>query len=282
MFGIDDVAIGMTAAAAIGGGSSLLGGLFGGESAEDAAAESAYQNRQAQKEQFLYNRALMNQANQFSAQQSQINRDWQEQMSNSAFQRQKADLVAAGYNPLLAVGSGGASTPAGSAAHGASSSVGSYQNPVSQKGDILASSIANAGANTANTALQAIRTFNDADLNNARKGMLESSKALADIQKDFSVSDANMRTVDNAARFEAMTGVQNSGVNSVLNASGVSRERFNALVDMYKEQIRVGKYMPALNAIGETVGIVKDSVSAYQGIKGKPAPVVNKTTNFYQ
>lgn len=55
-------------------------------------------------------------ANAFTAQQAQINRDWQTEMSNTAFQRQVADMQAAGINPALAMsGSSGASTPSGAA-----------------------------------------------------------------------------------------------------------------------------------------------------------------------
>lgn len=53
-------------------------------------------------------------ANTFSAEEAQKARDWEEEMSNTAFQRQVADMQKAGLNPALmygGAGSAGASTP---------------------------------------------------------------------------------------------------------------------------------------------------------------------------
>lgn len=72
-----------------------------------------------------FNENLQHQSQEFNSAQAVAQRTWAEQMSNTAHQRQVADLRKAGLNPILSARHGGASSPAGSAGSAGAGSGGS-------------------------------------------------------------------------------------------------------------------------------------------------------------
>jgi len=88
------------------GGSSLLGSIF----SANTSASNVSQQIAAQQ-------GMQTQSEAFNAEQAQLNRSFQETMSNTAYQRASKDMKSAGLNPMMMFGSGGpASVPGGSSA----------------------------------------------------------------------------------------------------------------------------------------------------------------------
>jgi hypothetical protein len=105
------------------GGSNLLGSMF----SSSTAASNVQAQIQAQQQ-------MQAQSEQFNAGQAQIGRDYNTQMSNTAYQRASSDMKSAGLNPMMMFGSGSAaSTPSSPTA-----SVGTPTVPVSQSKGSLA------------------------------------------------------------------------------------------------------------------------------------------------
>ena len=123
------------------------------EQASSAAQIQAQKGMIAQSNDFtakqneinrIFQQNSADKAMKFSSEEAQKNRDWQEQMSNTAYQRAITDLQAAGLNPILAYTQGGASSPAGSAGSGyqASGSSGSSASGTASKANAAGASAA--------------------------------------------------------------------------------------------------------------------------------------------
>ena len=65
--------------------------------------------------QGIYNHIENSTAMNYNSAEALANREWQEHMSSTAYQRAVEDMKKAGLNPILAFANGGASTPGGSA-----------------------------------------------------------------------------------------------------------------------------------------------------------------------
>lgn len=97
----------------------------------EASARSLEYAREANK---LQQEMWQKQAD-YNANQAKLDRDFQEYMSNTAYQRAVKDLFAAGLNPILAVGNMGASTPVGAMATSGMANMNMAQSFADQRGE---------------------------------------------------------------------------------------------------------------------------------------------------
>lgn len=236
---MDPVTVGL-----VGGGIASASGIFGASQSLKATRETNAANAAMAREQMAF----------------------QERMSNSAHQRESADLKAAGLNRILGVSGAGASSPGGASA--------TMQQPSTNMGTAIADSV--------NSGLSASNLF--ADLNNKDAATaktladtvnsLEQKKVIEATEKGLSLSNAKQAgTLDSEIKrqkHEADRAHFESGISSnrwdesaeELKQSRLRTEREKADTPRYKEQSEFDrKALPIDNTI-RRVGDALDAVTS--------------------
>lgn len=153
-------------------------------------------------------------ANAFSAAEAQKQRDYETEMQNTAYQRQVADMRAAGVNPALAMSNGQPSTPSGSSASSVSPSGAGISmsdlmqlNMLPLQRKMLEAQTANVGADTAKKEAETEEAKNRAQ-NVALVNQYYPSVTEAGLQKTLSSIGVDLSTIDKNDAEVALTNVR--------------------------------------------------------------------------
>lgn len=222
------------------GGANLLGSIF------SSSTTASNTNAQIAAQQ-----AMQGQAQQFNAEQAQIQRDYQTQMSNTAYQRASSDMQKAGLNPMMMFGSGGAaSTPSG-----ASASTGTPTVPVSQKQSPFAG-LGDAVSKAVSSAIS-MKTFDKMteEVSNLRlQGAKIAAETVTEGAKPPLLRETTLRTANEAQKLGLTM--------PVARLAGKSAEDIEALPDWLRQSLNVGSF-----AGGKLSDVLQPLVSSATGFK---------------
>lgn len=194
----------------------LLGGAIGGIA---SAITTAVQSKKQRK---------------FASYQAQLNRDFQERLSSTAYQRSVADLRKAGLNPILAYQQGGASTPAGATA---TSSIADQAGAIAR------------GAEVGKEAAQSAQRFRE------ELRLLKEERKVKRELRDKTEAEADLLRINSAKMFQ----------DYLLDQTRLPGLRWEAEMD----KSEAGKAGRAMRRAGEATGAFNPLKGLFGGSKGK-------------
>lgn len=256
------------------GGASLLGSVFGGQQSAKNTQMQAQQQASLQEDQQAYNAEEAERNRQFNAQQaevsrdfnasqSEINRQYQTQMSNTAFQRSRQDAMAAGLNPMVLAGMGGASTPVGGVAQGATASgsaasSGLASAPMPQNRHALQDLGENVGraVNTAVTMKTLDKMTDEIAKLQAERGRITAETDLVRQKEQTEKWETGVRSKEDAIKGLLMPGHR---------FSAKQAEDLLSMPDWLRSTVVQGAFVG--DKASKTLGPISDLISSARGVK---------------